>query len=30
MQLADPSADLAWRPSIRSHGLRSLPVLVKP
>jgi cytochrome P450 len=29
MQLADPAADLAWRPSIRSHGLRSLPVLIK-
>jgi cytochrome P450 len=25
MALADP-AELAWRPSIRSHGLRSLPV----
>jgi len=29
MQLAAPVADLAWRPTIRSHGLRSLPVLIK-
>lgn len=30
MQLGVPSAGLEWRPSIRSHGLRSLPVLLKP
>ncbi len=29
IQLADPVADLTWRPSIRSHGLRFLPVLIK-
>jgi cytochrome P450 len=30
MQLGVPATDLQWRPSIRSHGLRSLPVLLKP
>lgn len=30
MQLGVQAADLEWRPSIRSHGLRSLPVLLKP
>ncbi len=29
MELAAPAADLVWRPSIRSHGLRSLPVRLK-
>lgn len=29
MELTVPVSDLAWRPSIRSHGLRSLPVLLK-
>ena len=30
MQLDVAATDLQWRPSIRSHGLRSLPVLLKP
>lgn len=28
MQLAVPARDLAWRPSIRTHGLQSLPVVL--
>ena len=28
MQLAVPARNLAWRPSIRTHGLQSLPVVL--
>jgi cytochrome P450 len=28
VQLAVPARDLAWRPSIRTHGLQSLPVVL--
>ncbi len=30
IQLAVPARDLAWRPSIRTHGLQSLPVILTP